>query len=494
LAQNGGTDGTKPNVNGWGTRYDGWMNVLSGLGAPGLDRTVSTGYAGYRPSGWRRFYSSTALQLDTTDLYMSKGVATKIVDRPADDAFARGLEIEGDEDALMMDEYDRLGVISHMQDAVRWSRLYGASAILVIARDGGSLRSPLNLDNLDQVEELRIVDVNQIRPTEKKYSDPLNPQFAKPEYYNLTYRGGEQFEVHDSRLIPVGGDPMPNTHVNLGNVWWQGRPVLAGTVGDLARIEQGLEWALRLLERKQQGIYGMEGLGEMFAQGDDDIVSKRINLVDLVRGNLNSVVVDKEDSYTIENLSLDGIQSLIQEFQVALSASTDIPIVILFGKSSTGLNATGAGDLENYYSMLGRIQSRIALPALERLTSILYVQKSLATAPPDKWKIKFNPLWIPSEVEQATAEASKAQAQATEINALIALVNSSIFAPEEVRQIVIDKYPDYQFAAAPPDPPSLDQQYAAQVAAGQGGPQADLGGKTENTPSTNRKVPDTGSA
>jgi len=113
---------------------------------------------------------------------------------------------------------------------------------------------------------------------------------------------------------------------------WIGRSALEGCIDDLSRYDQALQWTIRLLERKQQGIYQMEGLGDLFAEQADDQVSKRINLVDLVRGNLNSVVVDAKDSYTIENLGLDGVQSVIQEYQTALSASSNIP-VLFFSES-----------------------------------------------------------------------------------------------------------------------------------------------------------------
>ena len=67
-------------------RNDGFMNVLSGLGAPGLDRTMNTVPAnGFHPN-WllRRSVYHYA------ELYMTNGIAQKIIDRPADDAFQAG--------------------------------------------------------------------------------------------------------------------------------------------------------------------------------------------------------------------------------------------------------------------------------------------------------------------------------------------------------------------------------------------------------------------
>ena len=85
---------------------------------------------------------------------------------------------------------------------------------------------------------------------------------------------------------------------------WIGRSVLESCTNDIDRYQQGLEWSLRLLERKQQAVYNMSGLGEMFQAGDDRIVQQKYQLVDTVRGNLNTVVVDKEDTYTVLNADL----------------------------------------------------------------------------------------------------------------------------------------------------------------------------------------------
>jgi phage-related protein (TIGR01555 family) len=144
-------------------------------------------------------------------------------------------------------------------------------------------------------------------------------------------------------------------------------------------------------------------------------------------------------------LGLDGLQSVIQEYQTALSAASNIPVVILFGKSTTGLNATGAGDLESYYGVVSHIQQVIAKPALEKLTAMLYIQRSYTDKIPDTWKLCFNPLWVPSETEQAITNKTNQEANAAEVNMLMTLLNNSIISPEEIRKIIVNKYVEYEF-------------------------------------------------
>ena len=447
-------------------RQDGFQNLLSGLNTVGLDRSATTTYRG---NSWRRglerYWASRFSLYDYGDLYSSSGIAQKIIDRPADDSMQRGVEIEGDEESAIEDEYDRLFVLPRISDAVRWSRLYGGSAILLIVKDGGTFEDPLNFDAIDTVEELQVYALPSIKPTIDVYTidntDDVN-KIGQPIYYDLTPPGVQTFRVHETRLLLMSSDPLPDKFIHRQGLAWAGRSALEGCIDDLSRYDQALQWTIRLLERKQQGIYSMEGLGELFAQEADDVVSKRINLVDMVRGNLNSVVVDKNDSYTIENLGLDGVQSVIQEYQTALAASSNIPVVILFGKSTTGLNATGAGDLESYYGMVSHIQQVIAKPVLEKLTAILYIQRSYTDKLPDTWHIKFNPLWQPTEQEQATTEFQKQQANNVEVTFLLSLMNNGIMSPDEIRKIVVAKYEEYNFPdTVPADAGGVD--YAAGI-------------------------------
>lgn len=429
-------------------RNDGYMNLLSGLGAPGLDRSVM---GGFTQSGWRgnlqRYWAARHSLYNLGEYYANHGIAQTIIDRPADDSVQRGVEIEGDDDKIMEDEYDRLSVLTKMADAVRWSRLYGGALLLLVAKDGGEFTDPLDLNNLETIVEVRVYDITVLKNPGIYYNDPNDPDtFGKIQVYTVTPPGAQSFNVHETRLIPIGGEPVPVSYASMFGIPWIGRPVLEGCLSSLERYYQALDWSARLIERKQQAIYNMSGLGEMFANGDDEIVKNRINMVDLVRGNLNSVVVDKDDSYVVQNLGLDGLQSLLDEFEISLSADAKMPVVVLFGKATRGLNQTGAGDLEAYYGMVSQIQITIVKPALEKLTSVLYVQKSLTGKIPDDWHLKFTPMWQPTEAEQATADFNKQQANSNKVTTMMTLMQNEILSPEEVRTIVTNEiYPEYDF-------------------------------------------------
>jgi hypothetical protein len=136
---------------------------------------------------------------------------------------------------------------------------------------------------------------------------------------------------------------------------------------------------------------------------------------------------------------------------------------MLFGQSTKGLNQTNAGDLESHYVMVAHVQSVVAKPALEKLTSILWLQKGLKSKIPDDWEICFKELWVPTEKENADTEFVKAQAESFHVTALTGLITEQIITPEEARQVVVEElYPEYGFDPSLPDFPE-ELNYAAGV-------------------------------
>ena len=106
--------------------------------------------------------------------------------------------------------------------------------------------------------------------------------FGMPEFYLLQPTGGgNQFRVHDTRLIFICGDVLPSSVArNRGSgMWWRGRSALEGCYDSVVRYSSGLQWSERMLERKQQAVYSMVGLSEMIQAGMESLARTRIGMV-----------------------------------------------------------------------------------------------------------------------------------------------------------------------------------------------------------------------
>ena len=114
-----------------------------------------------------------------------------------------------------------------------------------------------------------------------------------------------------------------------------------------------------------------------------------------------------------------------------LSAVSEIPVTILFGRSPGGENATGEADFQQYYAMVQRLQRRKLKSKLSRFIYLL--SKCYNIALPESWNIHFKPLYIPTEKEQAETAKLKAEKLQTTVSALNTLVSIGALDPMEVR-------------------------------------------------------------
>ena len=188
------------------------------------------------------------------------------------------------------------------------------------------------------------------------------------------------------------------------------------------------------LSRMSQGILKLDGLTSTLSMdGGEKMVQKRLQLLDMGRHLMNTMAVDSADDYDQKSITLTGVQTIIQEFQQALSAVTDIPATILFGRSPAGENATGEADFENYYNMVSRIQQRKLKPHLSRLLEILNACSEYQLHLPAEYTIEFCPLWNASDKEQAETAKLHAEALASEANAMNTLVQMGALDATEIR-------------------------------------------------------------
>lgn len=132
---------------------------------------------------------------------------------------------------------------------------------MLIGADGGTLRDPLNSARLDTIDELRAFDVNDVS-VDRTYNDPTQRNYGQPEVYRLSVRGaGSQVLVHESRLIPVPGEPLPAA-MRRDSIPWRGRSAASRPFARIRDYTEAVALAREILRRKQQGVYKMVGLSD----------------------------------------------------------------------------------------------------------------------------------------------------------------------------------------------------------------------------------------
>ena len=99
--------------------------------------------------------------------------------------------------------------------------------MVLLTDDGARLSEPLEPSRITRIDEVRVFDLSQISPTANRYSDPTKPNYGRYSSYRLnigTIAGSldSQVEIHESRLLFMGGDSLPErlkmAYIGLGVV------------------------------------------------------------------------------------------------------------------------------------------------------------------------------------------------------------------------------------------------------------------------------------
>ena len=134
-------------------RLDGYYNVLNKYGT----QHDSTEY--YQ---WATGAAVTDAEL--ADLYAGNGLFSTIIDAPADDATKNGIDLGIKDKDLQKRLDDHLQTIhyqSKLAKALKWARLFGGSAVVMLVDDGRLLQDPLNWRDVHGVEELLVYGRNE---------------------------------------------------------------------------------------------------------------------------------------------------------------------------------------------------------------------------------------------------------------------------------------------------------------------------------------------
>ena len=418
-------------------REDGYVNLLNKYG------TKQDNSEAYK---FEREPVIPDMQL--TGLYEGNGLFSKIIDTPAEEALKHGfdLNLKSDElNAFVEDALDDLEWEERAATAIKWARLYGGALIVMLIDDGRGLEEPVDWEHIRSIDELRVYERSIVQPDyaslyQQDYGGKgvgnRESKFGQPEYYYVSSIYGS-FKVHESRCLVFRNGVLPEQTSNATYLFW-GMPEYVRIRRALRETVTAHTDSVKLLERSVQAIYSMKGLASLLTTDDgENQVLKRLQLVDTSRGLLNSIAIDSEgEQYDFKTFQFSGVKDVIDATCNMLSALTNIPQTILFGRSPAGMNATGDSDFESYYNFVEKIQRLMLKRNLRTLLDVVFragIASGDVAEEPD-YKLEFKPLWSLSDTEQATVDQTKAQTALVKAQTAQAYVDMQALDPTEVRR------------------------------------------------------------
>lgn len=370
---------------------DGLMNVVSGLGTARGKRAHN-----------RFVHDLTANFKELEAAYETNWIARQIVDIPADDMTREWRTIKCQAADEIRQEEDRLSLQACVNDALSWARLYGGSAILPLTNQ--DLEKPFNPELVTKggVQRLMVFDRWELTPHAYNTWNVLAENYLQPEFYTL-YQGGQR--IHWTHLIKFIGAKLPRRQRVILQGW--GDSELRKCLEDIKDTASAKGGIAELMQSANLDVISREGLTEDLSTGQESKIIQRYTLFDQMKSIVNTALLDADEKLDRLTLNLSGVSQVIDTFMVWIAGAADIPVTRLFGQSAAGLNASGEGDLKNYYdSIRSRQTSQLDKPMA--LLDAIVVRSALGAMPAD-YNYDWNRLMQPNRLQEAQAKKVEAE-------------------------------------------------------------------------------------
>lgn len=386
-------------------RFDGWQNVFSGLGMSGFDKRVS--------GTWNY---DRMVEIDVETAYASDDIAAKLIDKLPDTAMQKGLAYQGlsdDQEVAWLKKLKDLQMRSKFIIFKKWGRLYGGAALLIGTDEDDDLTKPLRPTLVNNVTSLTLISRYELYPSQVQYN-PLESNFGFPEFYRLQLRGTSPVnghEVHHSRILRTDGVLLPR-RLHIQNQYW-GDSVLSRLQNVIRNHGTSHDSIATVMQDFRVAVMKIKNLADMLANGDDQLITQRLAIVNLAKSVARAVVIDtEEEDFQFSTANLTGIKDLIEAVNERLSSAFDMPATVLFGRSPVGLGGSGGHEQDNWYDCVANFQETECRPPLDRLFEIIMSTKQGPTQGiiPPKFGFTFVPLKQTTDEERADVRLKTAQA------------------------------------------------------------------------------------
>lgn len=346
-------------------------------------------------------------------MYRGSWLTRKIIDTMPSDMLKNWISFKTELDPIKIKKIEKVirytKTKEKIKNSMQWARLYGgAAALIMIDGDDENLAEELDYDKMkvDSYKGLLVFDRwSGIYPSIELIEDISNPDFGLPEYYFINtsniQRGSiassdqasmNGIKIHHSRILRFSGRELPYWE-KLQEMQW-GESEVEIVYEELKKRDNASASISSLLFLANIRVLKMDDLGQLMATGTEVAQENLRNVLQAQNQLMNSMgiyVMDKEDSYENHEYSFAGLSEVYENFMLDVAGACEMPVSKLFGRNPSGFNATGEGDLKQYYDTLTEKQESYLMPILDKLIPVIFMS-TLGEIPEDlDWK--FNPVF-----------------------------------------------------------------------------------------------------
>ncbi len=389
---------------------DAFSNPLFRLGYGSQSPLEATSYPLTRMTGNYALLNS---------LYRSSWLVQNVVGIIPDDMCRKWFTLSGAVGPEAMKRFERAqaetGLRESVNEGLRWGRLYGGAAGLIMLRgQEGLLDRPLDLESIlpGTFQGLYILDRwCGITPEMGLVYDGRGRMV--PEYYAITGEGGITVaRVHHSRIIRFLGRELPYLE-RMAELYW-GESEVEALYQDVVKHNNVAANMAALTFRANVDTMEVSNLDQLFSLASGEAQRRfwqTVQCQSVMQSNFGMRLVNKGDQIKNTQYTFTGLHEVHEAMCLDLSGASHIPMTKLFGRSPAGMNATGESDLQNYYDYVDTLRESQLRPILQQLLPVLAM--SAWGQPPEGLDITFPPLWGPRPDEVAKIARDKAETVVT---------------------------------------------------------------------------------
>ena len=300
-----------------------------------------------------------------------------------------------------------------LQTGLCWGRLYGGAAGLILIKGQEDLSQPLDLSTVmpGSYQGIYILDRwSGINPDMELVSDPGDPDFNLPMWYNITDANGNSVaHVHHSRIIRFTGRELPFLE-KVAEMYW-GESEIEAIYEDVKKHDNVSHNIANLTFRANSDVMSVQNLDQLLSVGGAEQQRRfwvTLQAISVIKSNFGLQLINRDDTLQNTQYKFEGLKDVYDSMCLDVSGASRIPVTKLFGRSPAGMNATGESDLQNYYDYVDTLRESNLRPILERLLPIILI--STIGYVPDDLDVQFPPLWTPTAKEVGEIVKLKGQA------------------------------------------------------------------------------------
>ena len=232
----------------------------------------------------------------------------------------------------------------------------------------------------------------------------------EPESYSITDgEGNTVATVHHSRVVRFTGRDLPRIE-RQAELYW-GESEVEALYRDVVAHDNVSANMAALTFEANVNTMEVKGLQQLLSMTPNETQRRFWDVMQaqsVLRKNFATQVVEQGTKLTNTQYTFSGLREIYESMCMNLCGASHYPMTKLFGRSPSGLNATGESDLQNYYDYVDSQREAKLRPALEKLLPVLCM--SAWGFVPDDLDIIFPPLWAPTAKEAAEIAKTKSEA------------------------------------------------------------------------------------